>query len=101
MWIAFFTWTVDLDALTDEAFAFVTDPRASRNERDVIHALNDMRPDVVDVLESMVYGRNRGTAGCRRFPPGHLLAEDAHSAQLRLTTTSDQIRSLIRHGRDV
>jgi len=50
----FFTWTVDLEALTDEAFAFVTDPHASRNERPVIHALVDMRPDVVDVLEAMV-----------------------------------------------
>ncbi len=50
----FFTWHVDLEALTAEAFAFVTDPHASRNERAVIHALNDMRPEVVDVLEAMV-----------------------------------------------
>ena len=50
----FFTLSVNLDALTDEAFAFVIDPRASRNERPVIHALNDMRPEVVDVLEAMV-----------------------------------------------
>ena len=50
----FFKWTVDLDALTDEVFAFVTDPHASRNDRPVIHELNDMQPDVVDVLESMV-----------------------------------------------
>jgi hypothetical protein len=50
----FFTWHVDLEALTTEAFAFVTDPYASRNERAVIHALNDMRPEVVDVLEAMV-----------------------------------------------
>ena len=50
----FFTWHVDLDALTKEAFAFVVDPRASRNDRAVIHALNDMRPEVVDVLEAMV-----------------------------------------------
>jgi wyosine [tRNA(Phe)-imidazoG37] synthetase (radical SAM superfamily) len=50
----FFSWHVDLDALTTEAHAFVTDPHASRNERTVIHALNDMRPEVVDVLEAMV-----------------------------------------------
>ena len=49
-----FKWTVDLEALTDEAFAFVTDPHASRNDRAVIHELNDMQPEVVDVLESMV-----------------------------------------------
>ena len=49
-----FHWTVDLDALTDEAFAFVTDPRPSRNERQVIHELHDFNPEVVDVLESML-----------------------------------------------
>ena len=49
-----FKWTVDLDALTDEAFAFVTDPRPSRNERAVISELHDINPEVVDVLESML-----------------------------------------------
>ena len=49
-----FHWTVDLDALTDEAYAFVTDPRPSRNERAVVQELNDVNPDVVDVLESML-----------------------------------------------
>lgn len=49
-----FHWTVDLDALTDEAFAFVTDPHPSRNERPVIHELHDFNPEVVDVLESML-----------------------------------------------
>jgi hypothetical protein len=50
----FFHWNVDLDALTDEAYAFVTDPRPSRNERAVIHELHDVNPEVVDVLESML-----------------------------------------------
>lgn len=50
----FFTLNVDLEALTDEAFAFVTDPRPSRNERAVVQELNDINPDVVDVLESML-----------------------------------------------
>lgn len=45
---------VDTRALTDEAFAFVTDPLPSRNEREVIRALNDFNPDLVDVLECMV-----------------------------------------------
>lgn len=49
-----FQWNVDLNALTDEAFAFVTDPHPSRNERPVIHELHDVNPEVVDVLESML-----------------------------------------------
>ena len=49
-----FQWNVDLNALTDEAFAFVTDPHPSRNERAVIHELHDVNPEVVDVLESML-----------------------------------------------
>jgi hypothetical protein len=49
-----FRWTVDLDALTDEAYAFVTDPRPSRNERPVIQELHDINPETVDVLESML-----------------------------------------------
>ena len=50
----FFRWTVDLEALTDEAYAFVTDPRPSRNERAVVQELHDVNPEVVDVLESML-----------------------------------------------
>ena len=50
----FFKLQVDQAALTDEMFAFVTDPSASRNERAVIQELNDLAPEVVDVLESMV-----------------------------------------------
>ena len=50
----FFKWTVDLEALTDEAHAFVTDPRPSRNERAVVQELHDVNPEVVDVLESML-----------------------------------------------
>ena len=50
----FFKWTVDLEALTDEAYAFVTDPRPSRNERAVVQELHDVNPEVVDVLESML-----------------------------------------------
>ena len=50
----FFRLQVDEAALTDELFAFVTDPHPSRNERPVILELNDLAPEVVDVLECMV-----------------------------------------------
>ena len=49
-----FRWTVDLDALTDEAYAFVTDPHPSRTERPVIQELHEINPESVDVLESML-----------------------------------------------
>ena len=45
---------VDTEALTDAAFAFVTDPNPSRNERPVIQELNDLYPEMVDILECMV-----------------------------------------------
>lgn len=45
---------VDTEALTDAAFAFVTDPHPSRNERPVIQELNDLYPEMVDILECMV-----------------------------------------------
>jgi hypothetical protein len=50
----FFRLQVDPDQLTDEMFAFVTDPHPSRNERPIIHELNDVHPESVDVLESML-----------------------------------------------
>ena len=50
----YFTFTVDLEQLTNEAFDFVTDPTPARNDRGIVQALNDINPDVVDVLECMV-----------------------------------------------
>jgi hypothetical protein len=50
----FFRIQVDTEALTDAAFAFVTDPLPSRNERPVILELNEFNPEAVDVLECMV-----------------------------------------------
>jgi wyosine [tRNA(Phe)-imidazoG37] synthetase (radical SAM superfamily) len=50
----FFHWNVDLDALTDEAYAFVTDPTPARNDRPIVQELSDLNPEVVDVLECMV-----------------------------------------------
>lgn len=45
----------DETEFTDELFAFVTDPNPnSRNSRAVILELNDLAPEMVDVLESMV-----------------------------------------------
>jgi hypothetical protein len=45
---------VDTERLTDEAYAFVTDPHPSRNDRPVVQELNDFFPQMVDVLECMV-----------------------------------------------
>ena len=50
----FFRIQVDEDELTEELFAFVTDPKPSRNERTVIKELNELNPDLVDILECMV-----------------------------------------------
>ncbi len=50
----FFRIQVDPEELTDAFYDFVTDPLPSRNERPVIQDLNDLMPDVVDVLECMV-----------------------------------------------
>ncbi|HEY8283050.1 MAG TPA: hypothetical protein VIJ28_01555 [Chloroflexota bacterium] len=44
----------DLDSLTDICFAFVTDPSPRRGQRLPIVELQDVAPQVVDVLESMV-----------------------------------------------
>ncbi len=45
---------IDADRQTDEMFAFVTDPRPSRNQRPIVHALSEIHPESVDVLESML-----------------------------------------------
>jgi hypothetical protein len=45
---------VDTDALTDEAYAFVTDPTPKRNDRPIIQELHELYPEMVDVLECMV-----------------------------------------------
>ena len=50
----FFRLQVDPDELTDAMFEFVVDPHPSRNERPIVQELNDLAPEVVDVLESMV-----------------------------------------------
>jgi hypothetical protein len=45
---------IDLEALTDAMWAFVTDPHPSRNERPVVKALDDIHPDSVEVMEAML-----------------------------------------------
>lgn len=50
----FFRLQVDESALTDELFAFVTDPHPSRSDRPVVDELHDVAPEMVDVLECMI-----------------------------------------------
>jgi hypothetical protein len=50
----FFRLLVDENGLTDALLDFVTDPRASRNDRAVIQDLHDLAPGMVPVLEAMV-----------------------------------------------
>ncbi len=50
----FFRIEVDESALTDALYDFVTDPRASRNERPVVQELHSFVPEMVSVLEHMI-----------------------------------------------
>ena len=50
----FFQLLVDENGLTDALLEFVTDPRASRNDRAVIQDLHELAPGMVPVLEAMV-----------------------------------------------
>ena len=50
----FFRLLIDEDGLTDALLDFVTDPRATRNDRPVIQDLHDLAPGMVPVLEAMV-----------------------------------------------
>ena len=50
----FFHLLVDENGLTDALLDFVTDPRASRNDRAVIQDLHELAPGMVPVLEAMV-----------------------------------------------
>jgi hypothetical protein len=50
----FFRLLIDENGLTDALLDFVTDPRATRNDRPVIQDLHDLAPGMVPVLEAMV-----------------------------------------------
>jgi hypothetical protein len=49
-----FRLTIDEDTLTDELFAFVVDPSASRTERRVIRELRAIAPGMIPVMEMMI-----------------------------------------------
>ena len=51
---SFLRYDVDLEALTDAMFGFITDPHPSRNARPVVKALDDVHPDSVEVMEAML-----------------------------------------------
>ena len=61
----FVRFDVDLEALTDAMWEFVTDPRPSRNERPVVKALDDIHPDSVDVLARMMTAAAATAGGIR------------------------------------
>lgn len=50
----FFRIQADEAVLTDALFAFVTDPRSSRNDAPVVRELNDVAPEMIEVCESMI-----------------------------------------------
>jgi hypothetical protein len=50
----FFHLLVDESGLTDALLDFVTDPRATRNDKPVVQDLHDLAPNMVPVLEAMV-----------------------------------------------
>jgi len=50
-----FRLLADEEKLTDELFAFITDPSADeRNERAIISVLHEMMPQMVSVAECMI-----------------------------------------------
>ena len=50
----FIRFEVDLDELTDAMWAFVSDPRPTRNALPIVEALSDIHPESIDVMESML-----------------------------------------------
>lgn len=49
-----FRYEVDLDALTDAMWEFVSDPRPTRNALPIVETLSDVHPESIDVMESML-----------------------------------------------
>ncbi len=49
-----FRLEVDENALTDELFAFVRDPRSTRYQRQVVSELRTAAPGVIPVMELMI-----------------------------------------------
>jgi hypothetical protein len=50
----FFRLQIDEDTLTDELFAFVTDPRSTRYGRQVVSEMRALAPGVIPVMEMMI-----------------------------------------------
>ncbi len=50
----FFRFEADLEELTDAMWAFVSDPRPTRNALPIVEALSDIHPESIDVMESML-----------------------------------------------
>ena len=50
----FFKLQVDLDELTDAMHEFVTEPTPKRNLLPIVEELDDVNPEIVDVMECMV-----------------------------------------------
>jgi hypothetical protein len=50
----FFRFDIDIEALTDAMWAFVSDPKPTRNDLPVVEALHDIHPESVEVMESML-----------------------------------------------
>ena len=49
-----FRLSFDEDVLTDELFAFVSDPRSTRYQRTVVKELRALAPGVIPVMEMMI-----------------------------------------------
>ncbi len=49
-----FQYNVDLAALTDAMWEFVSDPRPSRNALPIVETLSDVHPESIDVMEAML-----------------------------------------------
>lgn len=50
----YFQIVADLDDITDAMFAFVTEPTPRRNELPIVKELDDLNPEIVEVMECMV-----------------------------------------------
>ena len=49
-----FRLSFDQEALTDELYAFVTDPRSTRYARPIVRQLRAFAPGVIPVMEMMI-----------------------------------------------
>lgn len=50
----FFKIMADLDEITDAMHAFITEPTPRRNTLPIVKELDELNPEIVDVMECMV-----------------------------------------------